>query len=113
MARYFIGPQVDFDLLAPQAQSMFRDNIGELEALMTSSDAFPEIKRDRMQQLEIPLLLLTGDRTLPIHRAVNEHLERLIRVGRRVTFQGAGHNLWVERASECEQLTLAFLEEHA
>ncbi len=111
MAKYFIGPQVDFDLLPSPAQSMFNDNLAELEALMMSSDAFPDIPRVRMQTLTTPILLLTGDRTLPIHRGVNDHLERLIRVGRRVTFQGAGHNMWIERKAECEQLTLEFLEE--
>jgi pimeloyl-ACP methyl ester carboxylesterase len=111
MAKYFIGPQIDFELLPSLVQSMFKDNLGELEALMTSSDAFPDIQRDRMRQLATPLLLLTGDRTLPIHRAVNDHLERLIRVGRRVTFQGASHNMWLERTADCEELTLAFLKE--
>jgi len=111
MTKYFIGPHVDFDLLPPQAQAMFTDNIDELEALMTSSDAFPDIPRDHMRQLAIPLLLLTGDRTLPIHRAVNDHLERLIRIGRRVTFQGASHNMWIERSAECEELALGFLKQ--
>ena len=111
MAQYFIGPETDFDRLPRIIQSMFNDNIAEWEALMISPDAFPNIARDRVRSLPIPLLLLTGDRTLPIHRAVNDQFEALIPAGRRVTFENCGHNMWTERRAECEKLTLAFLKE--
>ena len=111
MARYFIGAETDFDRLPQGIQSMFNDNIAEWEALMISSDAFPDVPRDRVRNLAIPLLLFTGDRTLPIHRAVNDEFEKLIRHGRRVTFKNCGHNMWTDRRTECEKLTLAFLKE--
>ena len=111
MARYFIGPETDFDRLPQPIQLMFNDNIAEWEALMISADAFPDIPRDRVRNLAIPLLLFTGDRTLPIHRAVNDEFEKLIPAGRRVTFRGCGHNMWTDRRTECEDLTLAFLKE--
>ena len=50
MAKYFIGPQIDFDLLPSAVQSMFKDNLAELEALMTSSDAsFPQCPEMRFE----------------------------------------------------------------
>ena len=88
---------------------MFNDNIAEWEALMISPDAFPDIPRERIRTLPIPLLLFTGDRTLPIHRAVNDEFEKLIPPGRRITFKGCGHNMWTERRAECEELALKFL----
>jgi pimeloyl-ACP methyl ester carboxylesterase len=88
---------------------MFNDNIAEWEALMISPDAFPNVPRDRVRTLSAPLLLLTGDRTLPIHRAVNDEFEKLLPDGRRVTFKDCGHNMWTERRTECEDLTLQFL----
>jgi pimeloyl-ACP methyl ester carboxylesterase len=109
MAKYFINPATDFDQLPHAVQSMFNDNIAEWEALMTSSDAFPNIPRDRVRTLRTPLLLLTGDRTLPIHRAVNDEFEKLLPPGRRVTFRNCGHNMWTERREECEELTVGFL----
>jgi pimeloyl-ACP methyl ester carboxylesterase len=111
MAKYFISPEINFDRLPKAVQSMFNDNIAEWEALMTSVDAFPDVSRDRVRSLPIPLLLFTGDRTLPIHRAVNDHFEGLIPPGRRVTFKGTGHNMWLDRRAECEELTLDFLKE--
>src|SRR5438093_672136 len=68
-----------------------------------------DIPRDRIRTLPIPLLLFTGERTLPIHRAVNDEFEKLIPPGRRVTFKGCGHNMWTERRAACEDLTLQFL----
>ena len=111
MVKYFIGPETDFDRLPRAIQSMFNDNIAEWKALMTSPDPFPNVPRDRVRPLPVPILLLTGDRTLPIHRAVNDEFEGLIRSGRRVTFQGCGHNMWMERRIECEDLSLAFLKD--
>jgi pimeloyl-ACP methyl ester carboxylesterase len=109
MAKYFIGPDSDFDRLPRAVQTMFNDNIAEWEALMISPDAFPNVPRDRVRTLSAPLLLLTGDRTLPIHRAVNDEFEKLLPGGRRVTFKDCGHNMWTERRTECEDLTLQFL----
>jgi non-heme chloroperoxidase len=111
MTKYFINPEIDFDRLPKAVQSMFYDNVAEWEALMISPDAFPNIPRDRVRSLSIPLLLFTGDRTLPIHRAVNDEFEKLLRPGRRVTFQECGHNMWTERRTGCEELTLSFLKE--
>ena len=109
MVEYFIGPGTVFDRLPQAVQSMFNDNIAEWEALMISPDAFPDIPRERIRNLPIPLLLFTGDRTLPIHRAVNDEFEKLIPPDRCVTFKGCGHNMWTERRAECEDLTLKFL----
>ena len=111
MVEYFIGPNTKFRRLPLSAQSMFNDNVGEWEALMTSRDAFPDIPRDRVRNLPIPLLLLTGDRTVPIHLAVNDEFAKLIAPDRRVTFRGCGHNIWTDRQTECEEITLEFLSE--
>ena len=110
MVHYFVGPEINFDRLPQAVQAMFNDNIAEWEALMVSGDAFPDIPRDRARRLPIPLLLLAGDRTLPIHRAVNDEFEKLLPPGGRVTLQGCGHNMWTERRAECEELTLRFLK---
>jgi pimeloyl-ACP methyl ester carboxylesterase len=109
MVEYFIDPKTKFERLSQFVQSMFNENVAEWEALMTSPDAFPDIPRNRMRNLPIPLLLFTGDRTLPIHRAVNDEFEKLIPPGRRVTFTNCGHNMWADRQTECEDLTLEFL----
>jgi pimeloyl-ACP methyl ester carboxylesterase len=109
MVEYFIGPKTEFEWLSAGVRSMFNDNVAEWEALMTSPDAFPEIPRERVRNLLTPLLLFTGDLTLPIHRAVNDEFEKLIPPGRRVTFKRCGHNLWAERRAECDELTLAFI----
>jgi pimeloyl-ACP methyl ester carboxylesterase len=111
MVHYFVSPEVDFDWLPRPAQSMFNDNIAEWEALMTSGDAFPDVPRESVCRLPIPVLLLAGDRTLPIHQAINDEFEKLLPPGRRVTFQDCGHNMWTERRTGCEEVTLRFLKE--
>jgi pimeloyl-ACP methyl ester carboxylesterase len=54
--------------------------------------------------------MLSGERTLPLHRLVDAELERLLPPDvRRVVVPGATHDLWAERGEECREVTLQFL----
>ena len=45
---------------------MLRGNIGEWEAVMTSSDAFPNVERANVHRLSVPILMLSGEKSWPI-----------------------------------------------
>jgi pimeloyl-ACP methyl ester carboxylesterase len=80
-------------------------------AAQTTSDApFPDLPRERVRALRTPTLLLTGDRTLPLHAQVDAELARLLPNARRVVIAGATHDLWVDRPEECLAETVKFLD---
>jgi pimeloyl-ACP methyl ester carboxylesterase len=77
--------------------------------LAASHDAYPAIPPEQVVQMRLPTLLLTGGRTIPIHRLVNDVLESLITVGYRQLIQEATHAMWATQPEACGEATLTFL----
>lgn len=79
-------------------------------AAQTMSDApFPELSPQAARAIAAPVLLLSGERTLPIHAMVDAQLERLLPDVRRVIIPGASHDMWADEPERCRVEALAFL----
>jgi non-heme chloroperoxidase len=107
---YFVGKGA-FDQLPQKLRTILMDNIREWKALTTSRDAFPTLLAEQVKRITMPVLMLTGERTLKIHQLVNDDLERLLPNGERVRID-ATHEMWEEKPEECRRATLAFLSKH-
>jgi pimeloyl-ACP methyl ester carboxylesterase len=107
----FYGTDI-LDQLPPEVRQFLEANLVEWQALTTSRDAFPPISRESVAQMQLPTLLLCGGATLPINQIVNAELERALTNGRRVTIQGATHEMWTEQPDACGAAALQFLSEH-
>jgi pimeloyl-ACP methyl ester carboxylesterase len=107
-AQTFIG-RAGLTRLSDRARQIWWDNIREWEALAASHDAYPAIPPEQVVQMRLPTLLLTGGRTIPIHRLVNDVLESLITVGYRQLIQEATHAMWATQPEACGEATLTFL----
>ena len=105
---YFVGPGV-WEQLPEEVKNVLRANQRDWQALTTSSDAFPHLSRRAVTRLPMPVLMLTGDQTLPIHQLVNDELERLVPNGQRVRFPDATHEIWDEFPEQARATTLTFL----
>ena len=106
---YFVAPGA-FDRFPPRVRERLLANAREWEAHTTSSDPFPALDRDRLRALRVPVLMLSGERTLPLHHLVDAELERLLPDVRRVVVPGATHDVWTDGGAVCREETLAFLE---
>ena len=105
---YFVAPGA----LASFPERLRRrvlENARDWEAHTLSSEPFPAPAREAVAALDVPVLLLSGERTLPLHRLVDAELESLLPRVRRETISGASHDLWGERGEMCRELTLEFL----
>ena len=105
---YFVAPGA----LASFPERLRRrvlENARDWEAHTLSSEPFPAPAREAVAALDVPVLLLSGERTLPLHRLVDAELESLLPRVRRETIPGASHDLWAERGDMCRELTLEFL----
>jgi pimeloyl-ACP methyl ester carboxylesterase len=109
---FFAGPGA-LSQTPPEVRQVLEDNLHEWEALTTSSDAFPMLAKERVAQLGMPTLLMTGDQTLPIHRLVNDEIERVWPHVQRVRLPKATHDMWNEQPDACGAAVFKFLGEHA
>lgn len=107
---YFVAPGA-FASFPERLRRRVMENARDWEAHTLSSDPFPAPTRDAVAALDVPVLLLSGERTLPLHRVVDAQLEALLPRVRRVTIPGASHDLWGEQGERCRELTLEFLQQ--
>ena len=106
-----IGGQGTFERLpAPVRQRCMR-NINELKAILTSENAYPHIDRERIRNLNVPTLLLSGSETVATAKYTDPELQRLLpeRTSRRVILPGATHIMWVQQPVQSRQAVLEFI----
>lgn len=89
------------------------DDIAAWEAFTTSRDTFPMIDKAQVAQLPMPILLLTAENTLPLHKLVNAELARLLPQAKYVTIADATHEMWDDQPDACAEAILAFLQAQA
>jgi pimeloyl-ACP methyl ester carboxylesterase len=106
-AKYFTGDPV----LPPAARAALEPNLMEWEILTHSKNAFPVPSSAALRRINFPVLLLTGDRSLPFLRRGVDELSRLLPGSRRVTLRNATHDMWSERPDACGAALRKFLRE--
>jgi len=108
---YFVAPGA-FDAFPPRLRRRVMENAGDWAAHTTSPDPFPALDRNAVRALRMPVLMLSGADTLPIHKLVDAELESLLTRVERVVVQGATHDVWGDAPDQCRDLTLEFLGRH-
>lgn len=106
--KYFLGEDV-FDQTPERQRNYWMSNIREWHALTTSRDAFPPVPRSKVKSIKVPVMMLSGGRTLEILKFVDSELEPLLAKGERVVLPNATHEMWVEQPEESRRAVLAFL----
>jgi non-heme chloroperoxidase len=90
----------------------FRDNVREWRALTTSSDAFPFVPFDAVAALDVPTLLLSGGQNAGgFNDLIDRRLAELIPGSRRVTVDGASHEMFLDAPEVVARTVAAFLRE--
>ena len=102
-----------FDRLREPVRERLLRNARDWEAFTTSSDAFPPLDREQVAALDLPVLMLSAERTVRIHRIVDDVLAATLPAPERVHIPGASHDLWADQPAACRDATLAFLSRHA
>ena len=107
--KFFIGDDV-LEQLPAEVRQALEENLVGWEAFTTSADCFPMLDQARVAQLPMPILLLTAEKTLPIHQLVNRELVRLLPQAKHVTIPNATHEMWAEQPETCGKAVLTFLQ---
>lgn len=106
------GGATSFDSLPEEMRTYLLGNAREWKALTTSTDAFPKISPEDVKKMKVPTLILSGEKTLELHKLIDAELERLLTNKKRVIIPNASHDMWSEYPELCREATLAFLASH-
>jgi len=108
LANAFSGTRV-FDSLPPERVAAIMQNSRAMKALTLSSDPFPNLPKDKVGQLRLPILIITGQNTIKIHKLVNEELARVLPKAEQATIPQAGHGSARENPQAFNEAVLKFL----
>lgn len=101
-----------FDGLPPEGRAVAMRNSRYFKAATLSSDPFPDLSKDKVKRLSVPILIVTGEHTLKLNKFVNEELARLLPKAERETIPQAGHGSARENPEAFNQAVLKFLAKH-
>jgi pimeloyl-ACP methyl ester carboxylesterase len=80
-----------FDALPPDARLGVMQNAGFFKMLARSQDPYPDIPIASLRRLRMPVLIITGEKTIAIHQRIDAELSRLIPRARSAMIPAAGH----------------------
>ncbi|MBA3357156.1 MAG: alpha/beta hydrolase [Pyrinomonadaceae bacterium] len=98
-----------FDKLSPESRAAVMQNSRFFKANTSSSDPFPNLSKVKVGRLRIPVLIITGENTIKIHKLVNEELARLLPKAEQVIIPKAGHGSPRENPEAFNEAMLKFL----
>ncbi len=101
-----------FDDLPPERLAAVMQNSRFFKAITLSSDPFPNLSKDKVKRLRIPILIVTGENTIRIHKLVNEELARLLPKAEQAVIPNAGHGSPRDNPEAFNEAVLRFLANH-
>jgi pimeloyl-ACP methyl ester carboxylesterase len=109
---YFVG-EGTFARLPPRVRERVMRNARDWEAFTISDDPWPWLSAEDVAALRMPCLMLSAERTVPLHRFVDDLLARTLRHVERVRIPDATHDMWADQPGRCRSATLDFLSRHS
>lgn len=101
-----------FDDLPPESRAAAMQNSRFFKANTLASDPFPNLSKAKVGRLRIPVLIITGENTIKIHKLVNEELARLLPRAEQAVIPNAGHGSPRENPQAFNEAVLRFLTNH-
>ena len=101
-----------FDNLPPEGRAAIMQNSRFFKANTLSADPFPNLSKAKVRRLRIPILIITGENTIKIHKLVNEELARLLPKADQAIIPKAGHGSARENPQAFNEAVLKFQANH-
>jgi pimeloyl-ACP methyl ester carboxylesterase len=107
----FDGPRA-FDSLPPERRKVVMQNSKFFKAVTSSSNPFPNLPREDVRQLSMPVLLVRGAHTKELDILVSEELVRTIPNAEKAIIPAAGHGSPRQNPAGFNEAVISFLERH-
>jgi len=82
----------DFDKLPVPAATLMLQNAPALKAINLASEPFPAMNKKDLRKLQIPTLIVKGERADGLHASVADEVARLISGAKSIVVPNSGHN---------------------
>ena len=105
--RAVFGPG-GYDRMNPERRGQIQDNLSNVKAELTGS-GFAALDCEQLRRLRLPVLLLEGERSIPLFGQVMDRLAELLPSARRVRLAGATHMLHGDNPDDFRAAVLDFL----
>ena len=92
-----------------EAMTRRMQNMRAMKMLNLSSDEFPWISPEELQALPMPVMLLSGENTPPVHAAIFEAVCEAMPAARKHKVPGSGHSVSRDQPETFNKLVLEFL----
>ncbi len=92
-----------------EAMTRRMQNMRAMRMLNLSSDEFPWIAPEELQALPMPVMLLSGEDTPPVHAAIFEAVCEAMPAARKHKVPGSGHSVSRDQPEAFNKLVLEFL----
>lgn len=101
-----------FNEVAAEWQVFLKDNVQEWKALTFSQDAFPYVDPEKVRNLNIPVLLLSGGKNQgSFFELIESRLTKLLPDNHRAVIENAGHEMFMDNPEATNVAILDFLKE--
>lgn len=107
----FDGPGA-FDALPTERRLTVMQNARFFKAITASSDPFPNLSREKVGRLSMPVLIIRGANTKDLDILVSEELSRAIPKAEKAIIPQAGHGSARQNPAAFNTTVLTFLERH-
>jgi len=104
------GAPGTFDRMPPAAREMAMHNAKFFKAATLSTDHSPDIEKRKVRRLKMPVLLIHGEKTGAMTRAIVEEFAKVMPTAERVEIKGAGHGSPREKPQEFIEAVGEFIQ---
>lgn len=108
--RAAVGPETA-DKLEDVTERQMYDNARTFEAQLRAG--FPPISDSDARGLDVPTLLVTGEKSNPVHHRITDRLERLLSDVERIDLRDASHLMYADQPEAFNRAALGFVRQHA
>lgn len=97
-----------WERMSPEERADSMRNAHEWEVMMTQGTLFPEIDPLAVQSIKLPVLIISGGKTMPFLALIDRELAQWIPHSRNIVFEDSGHQMWLQHPVECRDQAEAF-----
>ncbi|HUR30163.1 MAG TPA: alpha/beta hydrolase [Saprospiraceae bacterium] len=107
-----MGDSSYFNNLSQQLQKKMMTNIPEVKQNLLYGSPSPEVTCDDVGKIKVPVLVVTGRKSISFFSLMNNELYRCLSNRERATLINAAHGLEYENPSDFNKIVLEFLDKH-
>lgn len=106
---YFYGSDLTKDL-PPDVREALIANFPEWRSIALSENQFPAISKESVRNLKMPILLLSGGKTMAILQVTNKELRRVLPNANHFELAEGTHDYWITNPIQMGAALMSFLQ---